>query len=441
MILISIDTLRADHVSSYGYERDTCPRIDAFAERGTLFVDAISPAAWTVPAHATMMTGLAPIAHGLLDYPKPGRLSPKTTTLAGRLKREGFHTAAFTGGGTMSAKHGIDQGFDVFESTGLHFATKLDAVRSWLDAIPEGDRFFLFLHGFDTHGPYEPAPPYDTEFARDYDGPLQKKFEPDVERPSESVVNYVISQYDGEIKATDDLIGGFLDELGGKGLLDEALVVITSDHGEEMFEHGESEHTHSLYDELVRVPLIFVGPNVPPARVEEQVGLIDLFPTILDLVGLEPSTPVQGRSLFPPTDVDREGDRVGSPPARPVFSFVGFTSYPYSLSAVRTNEWKLIVWSLAGMREVDWKQRVRKRYTYRLSERYEDYVELFDLRDDPRERRDVSEANPDVVRALTQLLDDYVASAGDLGSEPVEALESDPEYLKALEKLGYVDGE
>jgi len=437
VVLVSIDTLRADHVGGYGYERDTCPEIDAFARRGTVFLNAISPAAWTVPAHMTMMTGLDPLTHGLLAHPDPGRLAARVTTLAERLKRAGFRTAAFTGGSYMAARYGIAQGFDVFDSRGMRFASKVTALFRWLDGVGPDERFFLFLHGYDCHGPYKPPPPYDREFAGDYQGTFDTaEFEPRIPKPDEPTLRWVVSQYDGAIKSADHVVGGILRRLEAEGRLDDTLVVITSDHGEEMYEHGSIEHTHSLYDELVRVPLIFVGPNVPVARVEEQVGLVDLFPTVLDRLGIEPPADLPGRPVFAPGRA-----AVAGAAPRPVFSYVDYSVYPYRLASVRTDDWKLIAWNLSGMKDFDWRSHRPRRYTFRFKQRHEDWTELFDLHADPGEQHDVAAEHPELVRDLTALLEAHRAEATREHNAPEQVEGADDEVRAAMKALGYVDEE
>ena len=425
VILISIDTLRADHLSSYGYERKTSPKLDFFAERGTLFENALSTASWTVPAHMTMLTGVDAATHGLLAYPEPGRLAPEATTLAERLQGEGFHTAAFTGGGFVSRQHGFEQGFDVFEHRlGKKFRYTVPHALGWINTIPEDERFFLFLHGFDVHGPYIPAKNLDRFFCPEYEGNYNvKDFKPAGPVPSEEDMNYVLAQYDACIRSADRILWKFLKSLEDAGRLENTLVVITSDHGEEMYEHGSIEHTHSLYEECVRIPLIFVGPNVPPGRVEQQVGLIDIYPTVLDLAGVDAGSQFQGRNVLE-----------NSTPA-PVFGYVDTSFYPYRLKSVRTDRWKLVKWELSGMKGVE--RNPDHRYSPRFKTRAENWVELFDLDADPGEKNDVAADHPDVVERLLELMRDQVEVAAQYSASPIEAAPADEQYLKDLEALGY----
>ncbi len=440
-MLVSIDTLRADHLGSYGYARPTSPRLDAFAERGALFRRALSSSSWTLPAHMSLLTGLEPPTHGLVDYPSFGKLAEEHQTLAEILRERGYRTAAFTGGGWVSEKTGMDAGFDVFESEGRRFEDTWPLLERWLAARRSEEPFFLFWHGFNVHKPYAPPPPYDRLFCgaceSDFD---PEELQPDRPRPSPSDLEYAISQYDGEIAYTDALFGRLLDALASRELLERTLVVVTSDHGDEFFEHGMVDHIHSLYDELLHVPLVVVGPGVEPAVVEEQVGTIDLLPTLLELLGVEIEHRVQGRSRVPEMRRAASGAR---PPAggSPLYAFTGFGDYPYHLAAVRTPRWKLVVWKLAGMRGIDLDaQPDRKRYTYKFRrDRAEDFVELFDLEVDAAEQVDLAEHRPEVVARLLASLGERVAESRALALDPRAAPEVDTGYLEELRALGYLE--
>ncbi len=462
LILISIDTLRADHLSGYGYGRLTSPRLDAFAARGVTFLNAISASAWTVPAHMTLFTGLEPVAHQLIDFPFVGRLGADYVTAAETFLRRGFRTAAFVGGGYMSARHGFDRGFEIFESNGRRFEENLPAARLWIEQREPDGRFFLFLHGFNTHKPYKPPSPYDREFCPDYAGHYDTKdLLPERPRPSPEDLEFVVCQYDGEIRFVDELLGGFLDELEAAGLLKDTLVVITSDHGDEIYEHGKVDHIHTLYDELIRVPLIMVGPGILPKVVRRQVGQIDVFATLFDFLGLADVDLQQSSSLR--TLIEQPEPPVSeADESRAVASFTGFSEYPYHLSSIRTDRWKLVMWSLAGMKDVKFESTVtrtgrpmdggtgnrrggsfkvalnRERYTYKFRDRDEDFVELFDLQRDPGEQRDVAAENPQVVARLTELLRRRIEESRALTREAAVADAPGPEVLETLRTLGYV---
>lgn len=435
-VLISIDTLRADHMSCYGYDLPTTPRLDAWAQTGVRFASVTSSASWTVPAHLTMFTGLEPAVHDCIGYPSPGRLRDEYVTLAEYFKSIGIRTGAFTGGGFVSGRHGLIQGFDHFTTRGPRFEENLNDVWRWLNRRP-GQPFFLFLHGYNVHHPYAPPPPYNRRYVGDYDGCYDvDDFRPHNPMPGPVDLAYMISQYDGEITLVDDLLSNFLERLRISGLLDGTVVVITSDHGEEFAEHGRCDHGHSLYDELVRVPLIIFGPSIRPRVVEHHVGLIDLLPTLLELFEIEPRAPMQGRNLVP-LIADKQGQAVN----RPIYSYTAYSDYPYRLSSVRTNRWKLIAYELAGMQSVDLASARRNdENAFRLLDRAEDFVELYDLRADVTEQVNVAHEHQDVVRALAEKLSARTLESKRLsgGRSAPPAGPPDEDYLRVLKALGYL---
>ena len=259
VILISIDTLRADHLGTYGYERKTSPRIDGFARNALVFENAISQSSWTTPAHASMFTGLLPSEHGLTVFPQPGKLDPSKPTLASTLKDHGYATAAFVAGDFMRKAFGLNAGFAGYKPMGNSFEKTLPAARKWLGE--HGDKpFFLFVHGSDPHRPYKHKE-LNTfhQPAQDYDIDNFCKHESRVREGDE--LEYVIAQYDAGIVYTDELIGKFLQYLDKQKLFRNSIVIITSDHGEELFDHGGCDHKHSVYRELTRVPLIVHLPS------------------------------------------------------------------------------------------------------------------------------------------------------------------------------------
>jgi len=445
LVLVSIDTLRADHLSGYGYARPTSPRLDELAARGALFRDAVSTSSWTLPAHVSMLTGLDPPSHGLVDYPSFLELPEEQATLAEILAARGYDTAAFTGGGWISEKTGIDAGFRVFESKGRRFADTGEEMREWVEAQSSERPFFLFWHGFDVHKPYKPPAPYDRLFcgecASNYD---TDELQPDRPRPSDADLDYVITQYDGEIVYADRQVGELLDLLEARGLLENTVFVVTSDHGDEFYEHGMVDHIHTLYDELIRVPWIVAGPGVPVTVIEEQVSTVDMTPTLLALLGIDVPNEFNGRARLGGESSEAEAG------TRAAFSFTGFSEYPYRIASVRTDRWKLVVWSLAGMRDVTLEPgdaaasgsqgEKRKRYTYKFrTDRLEDFVELFDLSTDPGEQHDVSRAHPDVVESLSALLEERLRMAGASSMAPLEATDLDDEYIEQLKALGYLE--
>jgi arylsulfatase A-like enzyme len=326
VVLISIDTLRADHLSCYGYDRPTSPAIDQLAREGTLFRNAQSASSWTTPSHMTMMTGLRPSVHGV---DRPGRrLAPEAITLAEVLHGAGYETAAFVGGPTLSRAFGFDRGFERYQNfVGLPAFAKPrlggpslppetlkrahdskpaaavgNAATAWLTYDAHAP-FFLFVHLWDPHYDYEPPTPYDRLFDPDYDGSFDfHDLEANPAIGPEMAARerrHLVALYDGEIAWTDSIVGRILQTLDQLGLRERTLVVLTSDHGEEFLEHGGKGHLRTLYQEIVHVPLIFRAPGLVPAnqRADAVFGPAHLMPTILGLVGLPAPPDVATRDL------------------------------------------------------------------------------------------------------------------------------------------------
>ena len=316
VIVLTIDTLRADHLSCYGYERPTSPNIDALVARGALFENAISAAPWTLPSYGALFTGRYPSAHragmrpslervwgkeacGSSTPPPAGvmggtrQLAQEYVTLAEALQGQGYRTGALVNNPFLHASRGVDQGFERYAWYQYTADDGVDAALTWIDE-QQGAPFFLFLHLMDPHMPYAPPPPFDerfggrplTEVGDDYPwqlGLLRASPDP------ESWKELLIGMYDGEIAYTDQEVGRFVEALAQRGMSEDTLLVLHSDHGEEFWDHGGYEHGHALYDELLHVPLAVVYPRKVPAktRVAARVRTVDVFPTVLELVGLE----------------------------------------------------------------------------------------------------------------------------------------------------------
>lgn len=356
VVLISIDTLRADHLSAYGYRRETSPALDRLARGGVLFERAISPTSWTLPAHLSMLTGLEISAHGIADDRQWNFVDAAGAPLAPRmhgvflpefLREAGYRTAGFHTWKYLDEQFGFGPGFEVYERLGHTFFSHpvvskrfdalraandvaglerlrdehpalfdptrkttpevLERARSWIEGVrresPERP-FFCFLHLFDVHDPYVPPPPFDTRFDPDYTGPIHGR---NVTSPDSPVrgdmdprdLEHLIALYDGEIAYVDAQLGGFFEWLAAAGLEEDTLVIVTSDHGEEFFEHGHKTHRRQLHRESVHVPWILSWPGRLPAgrRVPDTVGLVDLTPTVLGLVDVAPPPWTNGRDL------------------------------------------------------------------------------------------------------------------------------------------------
>jgi len=289
IVLFTIDTLRADHLECYGYDKVKTPHINRLAAEGTLFRDVISPTPLTLPAHSSIFTGTYPLFHGVRDN-GGFYLDPKHVTLAEVLKEKGYQTGAFVGAFVLDSRWGVDQGFDYYfdnfdltkyrkislDSVQRRGDEVLEEARNWIGRNDQG-KFFAWIHLYDPHTPYEPPEPFRSEYGG---GPY--------------------SLYDGEIAYVDGLIGGFLEFLLNQGVADNTLIILTGDHGESLGEHKESAHGFFVYDAAVRVPLIIRLPGLAGARggeVSRQAQSIDLMPTVLDLIGADAPPAVQGRSL------------------------------------------------------------------------------------------------------------------------------------------------
>lgn len=343
VLLISIDTLRADHLGCFGYDKPTSPTLDALCAESVAFTQTISQAPSTLHSHASILTSEIP-HHHRASWAARTPLADGAVTLAEVLSDAGYDTAAFTGGGQMDRLFGLNQGFDIYQQPGgQRFRDTVRAALPWLDEHVD-DRFFLFLHSYETHHPYEPEPAYLEAVGDDYDGPLPDQISVDflrrVNAGEESIddadLRHIIATYDAEIRSMDDGLKALLEHLTELGVLDRTLLVFTSDHGEEFDEHGTvGWHSHTLYDELLHVPLVVRFPRgrFAGTRIDRQVRSIDIAPTVLAAVGLESPPTFEGSDLGTllrgePLDELVAISRQDRPPSK-------------DIEAVRTEEWKL----------------------------------------------------------------------------------------------------
>jgi arylsulfatase A-like enzyme len=309
VLLISIDTLRRDHLGCYGYGPKTTPNIDRLARRGVVFDGAVSGSSWTLPAHASMLTGVYPALHALQD--DGVSLPAGIGTLAEALGKRGYNTLGVVAHVYVSGLFGLDRGFRRFDDADARAGREAPTATAIVDRalrLLEEDRaepFFAFLHFFDPHWDYAPPAPYREKFADpSYRGPMDgtvKSLLPYLQgKPMpEPDLRRTIALYDGEIAYVDAEIGRLLGAMRKMGILENTLVVVTADHGEEFREHGLLGHGHSLYEELLRVPLVFSGPGAPRGeRRPERVSLVDIAPTLLAVAGAEPLPHAQGIPLL-----------------------------------------------------------------------------------------------------------------------------------------------
>lgn len=332
VLLVTIDTLRADHLSCYGSKAVATPAIDAVAARGVRFERAFSQVPLTPPSHASILTGAYPQVHQVRDM-GGFTLDPDVPTLATVLKDAGYDTAAFVGAAVLNRHYAMDRGFDTYgdEMQDLPENEKIPGVVAevrgeqvtgraidWLGKHLEASpnrRFFLWVHYYDPHFPYDPPEPYRTRHRTDL--------------------------YAGEIAYTDAQVGKLVDWLAQRRVLENTLVVLMSDHGESLGEHGEYTHGVFLYDSTMHIPLIIAGPGLPAgAVVSPQVRSIDVMPTVADHAGVPAGKSAQGVSLLPAM-VEGKGVRAN-------YCYME-TLYPKStmawseLRGMRTDEWKLII--------------------------------------------------------------------------------------------------
>jgi arylsulfatase A-like enzyme len=312
VLLISLDSLRADHVGAYGYKRDTSPSFDRFAKDGVLFRNAISTSSWTLPTHLTMFTGRSQLSHGVVVDTLV--LSTAIPTLGQIFKEAGYATAGFVSGPYVGGHYGYDRGMDTYTDFSASWGKGAEARAAilsptinekaieWLDKAHK-EPFFLFLHYFDIHYDFVPPAPYDTMFDPDYTGTMDGRFfieRDDVHAKMDPRdLEHIRALYDGEIRYTDEHVGRILDKLKALGVYDDTVVLITSDHGDEFFEHGNKGHHRTVYDEVLRIPfaLRLPGGEHSGKTIDEQVSLLDVFPTLLDAAGFRVPSDVEGESL------------------------------------------------------------------------------------------------------------------------------------------------
>jgi arylsulfatase A-like enzyme len=425
VLLISIDTLRADHLGCYGARRAT-PAIDALAARGVRFANAFSPSSWTLPAHASMLSGRYP--GSIRDDPNSLDLFRATTLLSSMLHDAGYVTAAVTGGRFVGRDFGLALDFDHFEE-----APRGGAVRAqrWLREQAEPP-FFLFFHTYTVHAPY-----LDRRYVRGaHPGRLRDIYRGGVLGPRHRAVccagldatpaerDFLLRLYDGGVARADAEVATLLDTLEDLSLSDDTLVILTSDHGEEFWEHTgrAAYHGHTLYDELLHVPLIWLDPaaDAPGRVVEPAVGLIDIVPSLLARLGVAAPDGLDGLDVSPllangSWTTERvllaEGTRVG--PER---------------KSVRSAEAKLIVTPRPDQQRGD-----GARYPVPVRAPLELYAS-----GDVAERTNLAERRPQLAARLLAQIEERIARMPDApGAGSLEGL--DPRIRRELRALGYLE--
>jgi arylsulfatase A-like enzyme len=438
VLLVVVDTLRVDSVSFTAGAEDLTPFMGRLAQRGVVFTNAYAPSSWTKPSMASLHTSLYPTSHGVvsgeLKLGPDGKgllqpvLSDSFTTLAETFQTAGYATVGLPANRHLASQQGFAQGFDhYYQQAKFYHAKALNRIaRGYLRQAFGGNwtrrfgdrRSFVWLHYFDPHDPYAARLPWIRYYAPDFfqaQGSYPTKLpmreiKERYPRPDAQYRDCALPLYHNEIRYWDEQFRRFADELGVEG--GNVLVVFTSDHGEEFVDHGGVGHSHTLYEELVHVPLLFYWPSglAGGRRIDAPVSLLDIYPTLTELAGIAPPPGLQGRSLVPLLRGER-GD-----PGR-VLLYELKPPMPVK-QAIRRERFKLV----------------------RSEEPTGPALELFDLARDPGEQDNVAASQPDVARALLRELEDALAA---LPAAPeIELRESlDPELIKQLENMGSVEGE
>ena len=391
VLLITLDTMRADRLGAYGWGKARTPNIDALAAGGVRFAHAYCPAPLTLPSHCSILTGTYPLYHKVRNNGSY-YLGPEAVTLAERLRDRGFATSAFVASFNVDSRFGVDQGFTIYDDRSddeqmlKTFRSErrgdkvADAFISWLEAN-SGSRFLSWVHFYDPHMPHDPPSPYKEEFAADL--------------------------YDGEVAFMDHELGRVIDALRAKGVLDRTLIVIAGDHGEALGEKEELDHGIFLYDGTMKVPLIFYADKRLPGGlvVDSRVRLIDIMPSVLDMLGLPVNREVQGTSLLPFIEGREEGD---------------LPCYIETYYPPETFGWA----ELRGLVDGDWKFIRAPR------------SELYDLKKDPREEKDLVGREAGTAARLNRKLDDIIKTYTSK-TEPGRRTLTGEEEAR-LRSLGYI---
>lgn len=448
VVLVTIDTLRADHLGCYGYTRPTSPFIDSLAAEGMRCADASASASWTKPATGTILTGLYPSRHGALYHGSMLRVPEGEQTLAEAFRERGWVTAGFVANPNLKKVFDFDQGFDVYFDSPVEDTVTLACIRGtwfgqllmkllrhqfnwnyendiarmnreilpWLEKN-HAQRFFLYAHYIDPHIPYDPPAKYREEFAQEHGFVLF----------NERMRKVGIDLYDGEIRYSDDGVKELVAKLKELGVWDNTILVLTSDHGEEFFEHDVLGHGFSLYQAVVHVPLILRGPNVPVGVLEAPVQIVDLPATVLALAGTDLAALGDGTSfhgLFAqPTKAEPELFLESE------FGQDDTNHREFVFTGVRKGRWKLVL-----TEENEFFPPKDPRYGREA---------LYDLDADPQEKRNLflHEEHQDLVKGLLDEMRKHAKFLQEQGFRDLPPAALTPEVEAALKALGYIGDE
>jgi arylsulfatase A-like enzyme len=436
VLFISVDTLRADHLGSYGYIRDTSPNIDNLAKEGILFSHAVVQWPKTAPSFASMLTSTYGHYNGVIRT-TPLKIDTYFVLLPEILKNADYNTVAVVTNGTLAAAYNFNQGIDTHIETWKEYGSKdaeyvTEYALSWLRDNSNKGKFFMWLHYLDPHARYEPPEPYNEMYVGDdfYDGSQKTKLNPGIGEAiggipgrshlgNHTEVDYYIAQYDAEIRYMDEHIGKVLDAVKAIGLSDNTIIVFTADHGESLGEHNYYfEHGKLPYDDCVRVPLIIKVPGLQSEIkvIDQPVELINLMPTILDILNVPVNDEAQGRSLAPLM--------LGNGDSIPKYAFTEAGFQMDYQRMIRTKKWKLIY--IPDKNDQGIMQGIP--------------FELYDIENDRKELNNLINVETRVADELKKELFKWMESAKKVNRLPSpENVSIDKETEENLKSLGYIE--
>jgi len=414
VIIIAFDALQTAHVGAYGYPLKTTPNLDNFAKDSFLFKNAISPASWTVPTYVSWFTSLYPSEHKVVNkfsvYNPPitvianlRNLTPNAVTLAEIMKQNGYTTVGFTGDAGARGAQGNNIGFDIYVDTpagfnGFDYSVPL--ALSWLKNNTN-KKFFMFLHGYDSHGQYNlknfTKRFLDFNYTGKFKGTIQEQAALREEGLANGFVNVTdddvkmwMAWYDEKINSADERFGIFVNGLKELGLLDKTIIIVASDHGTEFYEHKRFDHGHTLYQELIHIPLLIRIPKITGEKViTSQISTLDIMPTIFDLANIQPNetvkTQMKGISLVPALK--------GKDISRDVYSETDYRLFTHKRAIITTDGWKFIL----TLAEVPDKKNVK---------------ELYNLNKDSKETNNLIASEPRIAYELEQKLLKHMKDMG-----------------------------
>lgn len=409
IIFIALDALQARHVHALGYDRETTPFIDKLSSRGLLFSNAISPASWTVPTYLSIFSSTFPSEHGMTNryvkFDKNEKIlsnfsknKPDLKTIAQILKAKGYHTAGFTGDSGLAAALGYNLGFDQYtdETSFGGLENSYAKATNWLNSLKSSDHFFLFLHGYDCHGQFKVDKNFKGNFSTNdgevsIDGTAEGQAKIREEglagrkiNLSPKEITFWKAWYDSKIFNVDSRLEKIYADLEKRGLLKNSIVFIFSDHGTEFLEHGKFDHGHTLYDELINVPLLVIPPwKIKGKKITNQVSTMDILPTVMDLLGIPYDSQLKHQVKGISFSHLLFNKKISS---RDIFSETDLRNYTHKRSIRTSDGWKYIMTLENGSDE------------------------LYDLNKDPKEQINLTNINLNKTRKLREKLIAHLSS-------------------------------